>query len=407
MRILQVGAFPFPSPQGSQLLLAGAALALHRAGHAVRIVCYGHGDRAAEANGALAGAHRSVFTRCREEHVPVVRVPAPPGYRRMRSGPDGVKPLLDVLLARAVFQTLERQGADIVHAHNHEALLACAVAVRSHSLRARARAAAGRGRLGGGRPNGGSTGGVRPRLVYGEHTSMAEELPSYFAASGATCTRAAVAAGRVLDAVVPRLSDGAVALSPRGLAALERCVPGPVALISPGVDPDDFRGVTPRRAGPGRWLVYAGTIDDFQRLDLLPRVLAAMPGWRLLVVTHGPKPEIPGAVCVGGPWREVRDWIAGADVAVVPRLQCLGFPMKLLNYAALGLRTVVASGSARGVPGEEIVRGDDVGAWRAGVLSAAGKPAADPEHVYADWGWDRHAAQLAALYDVTAGAAAP
>lgn len=384
MRILQVGAFPFPSPQGSQLLLAGTSLALHRAGHAVRIVCYGHGD---SARGERAGW----------EIVPVERVPAPPGYRRLRSGPDAVKPLLDVLLARTVFQALERQGADIVHAHNHEALLACAVAVRAHVLRSRTR---GRGGCAAGGP-------VRPRLIYGEHTSMGEELPTYFTGSGTAFTGAAVAAGRLLDAVVPRLSDGAVALSPRGLAALGRAVPGPVALVPPGIDPEDFRDVTPRRAGRGRWLVYAGTIDAFQRLDLLPRVLAALPGWRLLIVTHGPDPGIPGALCVGGRWREARDWIAGADVAVVPRAQCLGFPLKLLNYAALGLRTVVASGSARGVPGEEVVGDDDAEAFRVGIVRAVGMGRVDPGTVFPEWGWDRRAAELTALYSVTARAAAP
>ena len=40
----------------------------------------------------------------------------------------------------------------------------------------------------------------------------------------------------------------------------------------------------------------------------------------------------------------VQTVIANADIAVIPRMHCAGFPMKLLNYLALGCVTLVSEG---------------------------------------------------------------
>lgn len=356
LRVLQVGAFPFPSPQGSQVLLSGTARALAAAGHAVRIVCYGHGIGEPPPG------------------VVIHRAPRLPGYARTRSGPDAVKPALDVLLAATVRGVVQAHGADVVHAHNHEALLASAAALA-------------------GLPR-------RPALIYGEHTLMAEELPTYFARG----RRPLAVVGRALDAGLARVADGAVALSARGAEGLRRRVRGPVEVIPPGLDAGDVAGVEPRRAGPGRWLVYAGTPDSFQDTDVLRPALDALPGWGLLLAGRGWGASIdPRVVCVDAPWSELRGWIAGADVAVLPRRVCAGFPLKLLNYAGLGLRTVVSAGSARGVPGEWVVDGSGNVGERASriadaVRDAAELPRLDAAAVVTDWGWPRRAAELHALY---------
>ena len=359
LKILQVGAFPFPSPQGSQVLLGGTARALMALGHEVRVVCYHHG----------VGDERGLT---------VHRAPRWPGYTRTRSGPDPVKPGLDLLLARTVRRVARTHRVDVVHAHNHEALLACAIGL------AELRAAR------------------RPALVYGEHTLLAEELATYFSAGA----RVWSLLGRALDVTLPLAADGAVALSDRGASGLRARVNGPVAVIPPGVDPEDFAGVQPRRAGPGRWLVFAGTPDVFQDADVLIPVVQRLPGWRLLLVGAGWEAIAsanPDVMHVGGDWLQVRDWIAGADVAALPRRVCAGFPLKLLNYAALGLRTVVSVGSARGVPGEHCVTGAGTLELRAAefasaVRDAADLPRLDGAAVQRDWGWLRRASQLDALY---------
>ena len=48
---------------------------------------------------------------------------------------------------------------------------------------------------------------------------------------------------------------------------------------------------------------------------------------------------------------EVQCVIANADVAVIPRIHCAGFPMNSLNYLALGCVTLVSEGSFVDLPG--------------------------------------------------------
>ena len=363
LKVLQVGAFPFPSPQGSQVLLGGTARALASLGHEVRVACYHHG----------VGDDRGLT---------VHRAPRVPGYARTRSGPDLVKPGLDLLLAQTVRRVAQAHRVDVVHAHNHEALLACALGLAC---------AFGLGGL-----------SRRPALVYGEHTLLAEELPTYFSFGLRGWSRL----GRALDGALPLAADGAVALSARGAVGLGTRVKGPVEVIPPGIDPEDFAGVCPRRAGPGKWLVFAGTPDRFQDADLLVPAIRGLRGWRLLLVGAGWEPIArlnPEVVHVAGGWLEARDWIAGADVAALPRRVCAGFPLKLLNYAALGLRTVVSEGSARGVPGEKIVSGagtigDRTAEFIDAVHSVADLARLDGATVQRDWSWHGRALQLEAFY---------
>jgi len=358
VRVLQVGAFPYPSDQGTQLLLTGTTRALREAGHHVEVAVYGHGDG--------DGVERPDL---------VHRVGAPPGYRRMRSGPDGVKPWLDLALAVAVGRLVRQRGYDVVHAHSHEALLACWAALR------RARR--------------------RPALVYGEHTKMADELPTFVRGTGPI--------GRLLDRA-ETLADGVIALhAPTAGSARSG---GARAVIPPGVYADAFAGVTARRAGRARALVYAGTPDRFQGVGVLGRVLDALPGWRLVLVGPAWTPALARAVHanatpIPASWGEARSFIAGADVAIVPRVTCAGFPMKLLNYAMLGVPTVVTPACARGVPGE-VVAEPHPAALAEGVNRAASAPRVDPAEVLAGWGWARRIPAIVDLYEqavVTARAA--
>lgn len=395
--MLQVGAFPFPSDQGSQVLLAGTSRALIEAGHHVEIAVYGHGT------GRISGG--GIEPIGGGQTCPVHRARGVPGYRRMRSGPDLVKPVLDLGLARTVARVIRDRPFDVVHAHNHEALLACVIARRlsksapqplgpdisvsqftEGKLRQQeARAHPDRGHL--------------PALVYGQHTLMAEELPTYARLPGLGSL------GRVLDGL-PRFADAAIALCERGASALAglRRVGGalPIAVIPPGIFAADFEQIRPHVAGDGRWLVYAGTPDAFQGLDHLATAMLALPDWRLLLVGPAWTEEAarrisPRARAVPVPWREARNWIAGANVAVVPRATCAGFSIKLLNYAALGLRTVVLPGAARGVPGEvAVAQGESIAA---AVRRAACLPAICRSDVLRDWGWPARVPQLLDVYE--------
>jgi glycosyltransferase involved in cell wall biosynthesis len=147
--------------------------------------------------------------------------------------------------------------------------------------------------------------------------------------------------------------------------------------------------------------VYAGNPDAYQDIHVL---LEAMPhvDARLLVVSAADwGVRLPSRAVQVRPqgWRDARDWIAGADVAALPRSVCAGYPIKLLNYAALGLPTVIAAGSAQGVTGERVVPNRDTRAFARGLEEAlAARDRVDGEAFIAQNAWSARAAELDELY---------
>src|SRR5262249_58745848 len=202
----------------------------------------------------------------------------------------------------------------------------------------------------------------------------AEEWPTYL--GGRRLRRTARALGGFLDAQVPRRADFCIAVSEELGATLRRCrVPdADLACISPVGDPTELGSLPRPGLSTGR-VCYAGNLDGYQNLDFLrrsfARVRAAIPEARLVVVTHegtsGTVPELAtGAgielVCARS-YREVRNRLAEADVAVSPRAERSGFPMKLLNYMALGKAIVASAGAAKrctdGVTGRVVPDGGE------------------------------------------------
>jgi glycosyltransferase involved in cell wall biosynthesis len=159
--------------------------------------------------------------------------------------------------------------------------------------------------------------------------------------------------------------------------------PEQMDLILPAVCWNQFAQV---RANPGRvvsrpTVIYTGNPDGYQNLDLLLRamrlVVKQLPAARLLVVT-GSKPrgvleqghqlglsDSNLSIVVTREWRQVQEAMAEAQVAALPRESCRGFPVKLLNYQAMGLPVVACAGSAKtiehGRSGLVVTDGDERG----------------------------------------------
>jgi glycosyltransferase involved in cell wall biosynthesis len=315
-------------------------------GHRVGLACYAHGEPMVEEGYAL------------------LRTLAPPGYRRMRAGPDLVKPALDLALAALVAQS----PAQLLHAHNHEGALVAALGAR-------------------GRP-----------IVYSAHTLMEEELPTYLSSRWAGPMRRL---GGGLDWLVPQLCDQVMAISPRAAKELRRQGARGVELIEPGVSAADLAEVEPLRAGPGPWVVYAGNPDRYQDLPVLLEAMRKLPDVGLLLVgasgfeEHDLRGIARLHVVRSSNFGEIRAWIAGADVAALPRATCAGFPIKLLNYLGMGVPTVAARGSARELPGVVVVPDRRP----AEMASALARLLEDParaelgrharQHVLERWTWER------------------
>ncbi len=319
LRIGMVAACPFPTTQGTQVAIADMVRALVDRGHRVHLVTYGHGEDLPSCGATL---HRA---------------PLLPGYSRMRSGPDLYKPLLDALLVLPLLRLVRAGQIDLVHAHNYEAPLAAYV-VRALT-------------------------GIP--VLYQAHNLMADELHLYFERDGSR--RLAKLAAQALDASIPRLADRCIAMSEEAVPALvdlgvDRAR---IDLIPPAIRWEQFAQV---QGDPGRvvahpTVIYTGNPDAYQELGLLLRgmcqVLEQLPCARLLVVTGSQPVELideARRLGVGAPalsvlvtrnWKRVRDALAGAQVAALPRGLCRGFPVKLLNYQAMGLPVVACSGSAK------------------------------------------------------------
>jgi glycosyltransferase involved in cell wall biosynthesis len=295
LRLALLGAFPFPSPQGSQAYFAAQARALRAAGAPVTLVCYGSGAGGVE----LAG-------------IEIVRAPRAFAPRGARSGPSAAKPLADAALAATLLAAHRRRRFDAVLAHNAEAA-AAGLAVRPL---------------------------LRCPVIYVAHTLLGRELESYAPAPLAAALRAL---GTRLDALLARRADAVVSLSRSAERALGAAAPGRVARIPPGLAPaapPDPAVVTTacRRHGlaPGGFALYAGNLDGYQELAMLAAA-AARVELPVVVATHA-------ATSAPTPLRTVRVGDAdaarrlafGAALALLPRRAPGGFPVKLLNYMEAG-----------------------------------------------------------------------
>lgn len=372
--MLVLGA-PFPFPQGGQVLVVGQARALAAAGVRVRLAAYDG-----------VGAWPDGIGR-----VPVLSAGAVP----QRSGPSWRKVAWDASLVAGVVRALRADPPEAIVAHHVEGL-AVALAARRLS-------------------------GVAVPVAWMPHTALDEELPSYLPArlDGTRAARAAAAAGGWVDDALARRPDAVLPLSARGVAWARGHGARVVVRVPPGVDADELAGgdgpAFRRRHGlaPGEALVlYTGNADRYQDVPDAVAACARVPGVRLVLLTHGPAVAMRARAAEGGPLGHVvvvgeasvdtlRDALAAADVGIVPRRVCAGFPMKLLHHLAAGHPVVVPRALAEPVEGvipagpggpdalagplAGLVR-DREGARRLGQAAA--------RSVRARWSWARHAHTL-------------
>lgn len=327
LRILAVAALPFPSPQGTQVLVGEIAEGLAARGHEVHLLCYGWGSER------------------REHGFGVHRIAHLGAQRSLRSGPSWQKVVLDGLLAGEARRLARRIGADVVLAHGHEALAAVAVPPR-----------------------------VRAPVVYHAHTRMGPELPTYFTDPALRALSAV--GGRALDVALPPRADAIVAVSPALAAELGGTYVPPALRLPP----------PPSVAREHGHLVYVGNLDRYQGLEVVLDALPALPDATLTVVSaSAPGPMAAAATARGvahrvrfvphGELSAVRALLARAAVVVVPRALATGFPIKLLEAMAAGAPLVVSRRAAHGLThGREALVVDD-----AGMAPAIGALLSDPD----------------------------
>jgi glycosyltransferase involved in cell wall biosynthesis len=335
LNICMLAACPFPANHGTPGSIREMAEAIVAGGHTVHIVTYHIGQDI-----PLHGPRLHRITPLTRETGVVV-------------GPTARRPLYDLQMVFKTLRVIRDHRPDLIHAHGYEAALVAWLCRTVTGL----------------------------PTVYSGHNTMGDELASYrfirprWLAQGLA---------RLLDGVVPRLADRCLPHSGNIERFLQRM--GLAGRTDPvvnfGIDVDwmtqgDGSGVRERLGlGDGPVILYSGVLDQFQRLDLLLEAMVHVvrhePAARLLIVVTIPHSAhlaairgrardlgIAGQVVCTEPQSlsAVRDFLMAGDVAVVPRPQAPGFPIKLLNYLAARRPCVLfASSASHGLVDGENVR---------------------------------------------------
>jgi glycosyltransferase involved in cell wall biosynthesis len=261
---------------------------------------------------------------------------------------------------------------------------------------------------------------------------MSDELESYDFIRPRFLARALA---RLLDYWVPRLVDRIVAVSDdMRRFLLERGIDGRrIQLIPLGVDPELFARCDPavmrRRyhASDGPLIMYTGILEPLQRVDYLLKAMTLVtrqrPDARLLLVVNLARDEqvreceasirslgleSHARIVRSDSFDEIPMYLAAADITVVPRPRCPGFPVKLLNYMAARKPVVLFEGSAKGLAHLEeayVVEDHDWEGLGRGILCLAENPDTAErlarnayQRVVRDYAWPAPAERTIELY---------
>jgi sugar transferase (PEP-CTERM/EpsH1 system associated) len=153
----------------------------------------------------------------------------------------------------------------------------------------------------------------------------------------------------------------------------------------------DFQPLTDEERGSGPLIVFTGqmgyrpnveAVHSFAH-DSLPVIRAVHPDARFAIVGRGPVPAVealanlPG-VTVTGAVRDVRGWLAAADVVVAPLRIARGIQNKVLEAMAMGRPVVASPEAAEGidaVDGRDLIVAATPDREAAAVLSLIADPA--------------------------------
>jgi len=322
---------PFPVNHGTPGSIREIVQKQVRRGHDVHVITYPLSDRVEM-----------------DPRVKLHRVAMLGRSRRIQVGPTWRRPLWDFLAVLKLIGVGRREKIELVHAYNYEGALIgwCACLV------------------------------LRVPLVFTTFNTMEDELPSYEFLP----RWIAEPFSRFLDRRVPPLADRVIAISGELVDFLLDLgiEPERIDEIPMGIDPAEIEGgdgdAIRERYGIGDapLVVYAGLLNIFQRIDILldawVDVVQEVPEARLLLAANYLEPDDPdrlNAHCARAgiadsvvltderPFEEVKDFLAAADITVVPRPNCPGVPIKMLNYLAARKAVVTPEGSSKGLIDEK------------------------------------------------------
>ena len=390
--VLMVAACPFPCRRGTPIRIERLAETVARSGRSVHVVAYHYsGDRSASLGGS-----DPVYQLHRIANVPGRWNPAPgPGLGKMT--------ILNPLLLAKTLRVVRQHRIRLLHCHHYEGLLVGLAVRRFHPV----------------------------SIVYDAHTLLGSEL-AYYAPS--VFKKLLTRFGTYLDRTLPKRADHIIPVTEdihdqlaAHIGATER-----MTIIGNGIEDAAIDAFSRDEVAPisGR-VVYAGTLAAYQGIDLLLeafQVVAARRGdARLVLVSqkpHEPVLEMAHRLRIGDMVSAVDSASAdlprelgSANVLVNPRVDCPGYPLKLLNYMAAGRPIVSFKSSGKNLRNGVdawIVPDRDVPGFAEGIATLLSDEARGDmlgrtarEHVFANYSWTAIAERVDVAYDQALASGGP
>jgi glycosyltransferase involved in cell wall biosynthesis len=318
LKIAVVAAVPFPTLQGSQVVVRQFCESLSKRDHEVHLVIYGYGQ----------------FPYSPEFRIHRIR--DFPWYRSFRSGPTLMKLLFDLLLLFRLWRVCRLHEVQLISAHNYEAAALSAIV--------------------------GKVSGIP--VVYHSHGLLSEELPTYF--TNSLLRGFARRFGLFFDRYAPRVVACNLVLAEEEKAILQRFgIPSErIKVIPPGIFLEDFNIPEVPERSPDPRIIYAGNLDSYQNLPLVlktfKKVIAKLPEAKLLIISAGDfavLKKLAEGLAIGdkiefvnaSSFEQTLATLVTGDIALSARSLRGGFPIKVLNYIAVGLPVVAFKSSAMAV----------------------------------------------------------
>lgn len=232
MKSLVIAPQPFFSPRGTPMSVYYRALVMAGQGVEIDLLTYGEGQDV-----DIAG-------------VRIVRGPRFSWLGNVKTGPSALKIFLDIFVSLWAVGLLIRRRYDFVHAHEEAVFLAVLL-----------------------KPI------FRFKLVYDMHSSLPEQLNNFGWSNSnilrkmfTSAENSALKRSEAVITICPALAEHATALidDPEKHFLIENSIYEPVRLVNPSAA-SDVDGVFEEisAAGIKKTILYAGTLETYQGIDLL------------------------------------------------------------------------------------------------------------------------------------------
>ncbi|MBL8077995.1 MAG: glycosyltransferase family 4 protein [Anaerolineales bacterium] len=321
-KIAVIAACPFPYPRGTPIRILRMAEGLAARGHEVHVITYHLGQHIADLP------------------FQIHRIPNVPTYHKVTPGPTYQKiAILDSLLSAKIFRVVQNGQFDIIHAHHFEGLLASLPPARL----------------------------LKIPLVFDVHTLLSTELQSYAMGIPVNMLERI---GDFIDHWLPTHADHIVAVTNsirKRLINEINISPHKVTTVYGGVESDHFNSdvvsesiLQKKTVSISKTLIYTGNLASYQGIDLMlhafRKVLNHRPDTLLKIVTGfsiQPYADLisrlgiqKNLIIENSDYFQLPRQLHSACIALNPRIECDGLPLKLLNYMATGRAIVSFEGSA-------------------------------------------------------------